>query len=526
MSLPRYFHTLRHLRWQQIWYRLPILKKIGRPKTSKKQPDLSKTGQLTPWNSPIKAYTVYLGNNTFTFLNQSKKFNSGINWDYDEYGLLWTYNLNYFEYLLQEGMTTEVAYQLIDDFTTQYDSLNVAHDPYPISLRLLSWIKFFLASEEKPNEKYLFSLYSQARELQGKLEYHLLANHLFENGFTLLFAAYYFKDDNFYSTARKILLSELQEQILQDGAHYELSPMYHQIILYRILDSINLVKNNDWKNQELVSLLEEKASIMLGWLETMTFNSGAIPHLNDATDSIAPTSKQLFEYARKLNIEWNKSKLNDSGYRKFSYGDFEIIMDIGQIAPSYQPGHSHADNLNFVLYYKNKPIIVDTGISTYEKNERRQIERSTSSHNTVTINSLNSSEVWGGFRIAKRAITTVLKDTSTEIIASHNGYRSLKASHKRIFRHENNKFIVEDIVQSKKSVKAQGHIHFHPDVEVKRSPSGFMINDDLQLIIEGATDIYLQEYKYAAGFNKLYPAIHVIYSFEDKVLIEFIPVNS
>ena len=45
---------------------------------------------------------------------------------------------------------------------------------------------------------------------------------------------------------------------------------------------------------------------------------------------------------------------------------------------SYQPGHSHADTFNFELYIKNKPIIVDTGISTYENNQQRRYERSTS----------------------------------------------------------------------------------------------------------------------------------------------------
>jgi hypothetical protein len=42
-------------------------------------------------------------------------------------------------------------------------------------------------------------------------------------------------------------------------------------------------------------------------------------------------------------------------------------MNCGNILPSYQPGHSHADMLHFILYVSGKPVIVDTGISTYEK---------------------------------------------------------------------------------------------------------------------------------------------------------------
>ena len=47
-----------------------------------------------------------------------------------------------------------------------------------------------------------------------------------------------------YSKAKNIIEEELEEQILTDGAHFELSPMYHQIILDRVLDCIFLVKEN------------------------------------------------------------------------------------------------------------------------------------------------------------------------------------------------------------------------------------------------------------------------------------------
>ncbi len=53
--------------------------------------------------------------------------------------------------------------------------------------------------------------------------------------------------------------------------------------------------------------------------------------------------------------------------------------------PSYQPGHAHADTFNFVLNIHNEPLIVDTGISTYEANETRLKERGTAAHNTVTV---------------------------------------------------------------------------------------------------------------------------------------------
>src|SRR5690606_21988665 len=112
------------------------------------------------------------------------------------------------------------------------------------------------------------------------------------------------KNDEFYKKALKILRSELNEQILDDGAHFELSPMYHQILLNRLLDCINLVQHNPGKENDFISFLKEKAIIMLSWLEAITYKNGNIPMFNDCAYDIAPKSAQLFNYAKKLSLKW------------------------------------------------------------------------------------------------------------------------------------------------------------------------------------------------------------------------------
>src|SRR5690606_30037047 len=114
-------------------------------------------------------------------------------------------------------------------------------------------------------------LYNHYQILYHNLEYHLLGNHLLENGFSLFFAAYYFKDDKLYKKSFKILKIELKEQILSDGAHFELSPMYHQILLHRLLDCVNLVLLNPYKDNDLIAFLKEKAIMMLSWLQAVTY---------------------------------------------------------------------------------------------------------------------------------------------------------------------------------------------------------------------------------------------------------------
>lgn len=157
--------------------------------------------------------------------------------------------------------------------------------------------------------------------------------------------------------------------------------MYHCIMLGRVLDCYNLVSQNALFNQELESFLKKKAGMMLGWLEKIVFKNGDIPLMNDAAFGIALTYRQLKEYAGCLDIYPDIDiQLKESGYRKFMTEKMELLADVGSIGPDYQPGHAHADTFNFVLYLNERPIIVDTGTSTYEVNEIRFYERSTAAH--------------------------------------------------------------------------------------------------------------------------------------------------
>ena len=54
--------------------------------------------------------------NSFTFLNISHFFSEKINWNFNQFGKLWTYNLNYFDFLNQENISKENGLRLIQDF--------------------------------------------------------------------------------------------------------------------------------------------------------------------------------------------------------------------------------------------------------------------------------------------------------------------------------------------------------------------------------------------------------------------------
>ena len=453
--------------------------------------------ELTPWIDKPTSYK----DGAFTFINITSSEPS-FKKVYDS--PLWGYNLNYMDYLLQPNISKEEGIALIEKFITEYSENPIATDPYPIALRTINWIKFF-TKHPFNNEKFNAFLYAQYKILQDNIEYHLLGNHLLEDGFSLLFGGYYFNDEALYRKGKKIVESELKEQILDDGAHFELSPMYHQILLDRLLDCINLVSNNKVfdNQQELLLLMREKAIDMLNWLDIMTFKNGSIPLFNDSAVSIAPSSQELVKYAAKLGVIFrrnNPNKLSTSGYRKFSSQLYECVIDIGSIAPSYQPGHAHADTFGFVMNVDNQPLFMDYGISTYNATSERIREKSTSNHNTVTVLDENSSQVWSSFRVGRRAKVDILKDTLTHVIAIHDGYRAYKTKHQREWKFTESEVFIKDNLVGKQNI---GKAHFWlnvDDVPVVNNENIIVLRDAIINFVN-ASDVEIRCEKMPRGYN-------------------------
>lgn len=506
--------TLRHVKPRQVFFRgyYFVRKRIG----SQALPRLKRVpvGKPCKLASPIFRSHSMEGT-AFVFLNRTHDFRGRIDWNFPDYGKLWCYNLNYFDFLNQEGMEEEIGIALIRDFMVRTGSGSVGHEPYPTSLRIINWIKFICRHDIREQEIDA-NLYSQSLHLSHNLEYHLLGNHLLENGFALLVAACYFSDGKLYAKARKILEAELAEQVLPDGGHFELSPMYHQILLDRLLDCINILGSARPKD-DLLCLLTQKASVMLGWLGQMTFRNGDIPLVNDAAFGIAPTTSELLAYADRLGVHPTIRPLKECGYRKVEKGNYELLLDVGNIGPDYIPGHAHSDTFSFVLYREGKPFIVDTGTSTYETCERRLTERRTAAHNTVQVDGTEQSEVWSSFRVAQRAYVRDLVETADSMSAWHTGYERIGARHGREFTFTDEVIVLRDTVTSRKEHSCRAFLHFHPDVQVTLEADR-VVADGVSISFSGASHVQLDEYLYAPQFNVLMPAKRVSVLFDHTLM--------
>jgi hypothetical protein len=121
--------------------------------------------------------------------------------------------------------------------------------------------------------------------------------------------------------------------------------------------------------------------------------------------------------------------LAESGFVRMHAGPAVVIADVGPVGPDYLPGHAHADTLSFELSLDGKRVLVNSGTSEYGIGAERLRQRSTEAHNTVTVGGHDSSEVWGGFRVARRAqpVDRVINSDvdPIRVSCSHDGFARL-----------------------------------------------------------------------------------------------------
>ena len=199
MSLSLYFHTLKYLKGEQLFFQIyyKVCAKVRNILLYKPDYTRYKQGFPVKFIPFPEKYASYRGNDTFCFLNLSHRFVEL--WDDCSLGDLWRYNLNYMDFLLQSSMDVQEGIEWIERFIDGINDNRIAADPYPISLRGINWIKFVSLHHEKFTLEQLkkidTALYSQYFILSRRTERHLLANHYIENGFSLLFDAVYFHDE-------------------------------------------------------------------------------------------------------------------------------------------------------------------------------------------------------------------------------------------------------------------------------------------------------------------------------------------
>ncbi|KHE90861.1 MAG: heparinase II/III family protein [Candidatus Scalindua rubra] len=352
---------------------------------------------------------------------------------------------------------------------------NVAWSSFAISRRLMEWMwayNLLLHSRVISNDDnliFLKSILLQTRRLFKRIEYDVMGNHLLLNAECLFWMGILFPEftdsDKWVSKSLRILSEEIDNQVYDDGVHKEQSIHYHLFATNTFIEIILLARLNGVKINEKI---ECKAKKMVKFLARVMRPDGKIPLLGDSmwsnelsiqdvicygsimfTDEglkrfagisgftekalwlFGPTAFRTFNLLEVSSVIEKKDFIfKNTGYvisrNSWGKGAHYMVFDCGPFGLHQNPGHGHADALSIELCVFGKPLIVDPGVYTYEPGRWRSFFRGTSAHNTVEIDGIDQTPLWGAYKAGRMAKTQVKEYVSTDgyclVCAEHDGY--------------------------------------------------------------------------------------------------------
>jgi hypothetical protein len=267
---------------------------------------------------------------------------------------------------------------------------------------------------------------------------------------------------------------EMQIQVLPDGAHWELSPSYHRLVLELVFPALILCRHNEVPiPPNLLKVCEAMAGYTMQYLKP----DGRCPLVRDADDGrvsclgntdyrdhrhLLALAGVFFDRPDFLSraggisaeVIWmlggrgvEKAKhmavspvrlqskaFPNAGFYILRDGDeahvFVSCADIGM--KGTYGGHAHNDCLSFELYCGGSTFITDCGTYTYSADPAARNQfRSTASHNTARIdgqemNRFDETELFGMQNDARPKVLEWRSEPEFDyLLAEHYGYTCL-----------------------------------------------------------------------------------------------------
>ncbi|MCZ7558273.1 MAG: heparinase II/III family protein [Bacteroidia bacterium] len=426
--------------------------------------------------------------------------------------LLWQFHFGYHDYLLALLSRDDADDAILDTairFALDWDEAFALHlpgarrsawHPYVLSIRTESWVRLHgivIAHGWSGDDARLSALPGGVEQMTAvllrNLEKGTMANHLLRNIKALVFAGLFLDTDTGASARRigmRLLERELREQILDDGCHFERSPMYHVSMLNDVLDMAEaMLLSGSTVPESLASAILR----MTDFLRRMRHPDGEIPMFNDSTRSFFLRTDEVLArgtaLCAELEVEAPRPAASDSDPRRISglliaeTPRLWLVFDAGLVGPDYQPGHAHCDTLSFELSVDGRRFISDTGVFHYKESPERTYSRSTAAHSTIEIDGREQSEVWKSFRVGRRAkirhMSRTVQDGLIILRGMHDGYTRYGKGllHERAVVVGTDWILVADWLHGSGCHRWSSRVHLHPGVEASAAEAGLRLRN-------------------------------------------------
>lgn len=427
----------------------------------------------------------------FTFLGETRDLGLSPFPAPEDVSLLWAYHLEYMEYLLDLALAERwgaVERLVMSRLGTDSDPGRAGAHPYTEARKAAVWLQILPLAPEGLRRTLAEGVWRSLARVAANLEMDVGGNHLLENGLALVLGGARFlgrRSACLRRLGRRILLRGIREQVLPDGAHYELSPMYHARVLALAAESADALEGI---GEEMPGWFWERLASMCSFLRGILDFQGRLPLLGDcARDAFLSPSLLLDAVERRLPVRVPAVSPGDRAYAQagiFIFEDTErenrLILDAGRTCPVRLPAHGQADTFAVMLTIGGVEFITDAGLYEYAPGPMREWCRATRAHSTVEVDGEDSSEVWASFRVARGADVSesywAPGDGLATFSGRHDGYRRLGVDHHRLVTHPRpGLWIICDRLSSAKPHRYVSRLHLHPESTAEDAGPGQIV---------------------------------------------------
>ncbi len=481
-----------------------------------------------------KKYFVFREEWDMERTNIPYQFKKEIDWELNPFGdPEWTWMLNRNKYWMHLGKAyfftgkEKYAKTFVQQVTHWIDNnpLPSLEDKYrgtgawrriEAGIRCENWIKSFEFLKKSKYvtpeflEKFLNALFLHGEYINNSFSnFSKISNWSILENHGLFNLSVFLEDFKIASAWQKKAVNRLttcmELQVLEDGTHWEHSPMYHNEVFHCFLN-VNLLAQR--YNIELPEILVQKTKGMayanIGWQKPNYHQ----PLLGDSDDTDIRGLLSLASYLFKNSIVKSRAdkELDFENYLVLGKNVAENYKNIQPIEPSFlskfqqnsgdfymrtswgedatytslhlkklAAGHAHDDLLSFTIFANNKDYLVDNGRYTYVDNKWRKLFKSNATHNTLGVDNLPNSILKNAWFNEYEAWSEDIYTKSSSFFdygeAVNSGYKRLEDPvymKRRMLFLKPNIWLIFDSFSAKESHKYSQYFNFPNDkVQIK-----------------------------------------------------------
>ena len=411
----------------------------------------------------------------FRFAGQTIK-KDHLSWEPEGAPSEWIAELNGFEWLrdlrsVGGEKARRMAREMVSLWLAQYPKFNEATWRADITgARLTSWISFhdfFCASADDAFRKsYFSSLIAQARHLSRALPGDLTGLPLMRALRGLAYTGLALEGGEArMERAFKLILQQIGEQILPDGAHISRSPQATFEFLRCLVD---LRAALIFAKEEMPEELQHAIDRMTPAVKFFRHGDGALAQFNGGQEGNAHLCETTLMHSGARGRAMKS--MPHTGYERITQGRSSVIMDTGLPLVSEYSDRAHAGLLSFEYSFGRDRVIVNCGTSAVN-GKWRELLRSTAAHSTLVVDNRNSCSFDEEGLLSSRPATRARchEDENIALIeAGHVGYvPRFGLTYRRCLRlkEQGETLSGEEQLTGRSGVPFAVRFHLHPGIQ-------------------------------------------------------------